>query len=66
MRFVTDHSRIPHDQFSRLCMNTDELTTDMGTVLDGHEAVKAGLIDEIGSLSDALRTLHTMIDRDRG
>ena len=66
VRFVTDHSRIPHDQFSRLCMNTDELTTDMGTVLDGHEAVKAGLIDEIGSLSDALRTLHTMIDRDRG
>lgn len=65
IRFVTDHSRISHDQFSRLCMETDEMTTDMGTVLDGREAVGAGLIDEIGSLSDALRALHDMIDRER-
>ena len=62
IRFVTDHSHITHDTFSRLCMNTDEMTTDMGSVLDGNTAVVVGLIDELGSLSDALRTLHTMID----
>lgn len=61
IRFVTDHSRIEHDQFTNLCMNTDEMTTDMGTVLDGTEAVSVGLIDEIGSLSQALYALHEMI-----
>ena len=62
IRFVTDHSHITHDTFSKLCMNTDEMTTDMGSVLDGNAAVDVGLIDELGSLSDALRALHDMID----
>ncbi len=61
VRFVTDHSHIEHDCFTKLCMNTDEMTTDMGTVLDGEEAVSVGLIDEMGSLSDALAALHQMI-----
>ena len=65
IRFVTEHSRIEHDRFAKLCMNTDEMTTDMGTVLDGREAVSEGLIDEVGSLSDALITLHTMIENSR-
>ncbi len=65
IRFVTDHSRIEHDLFTKLCMNTDEMTTDMGTVLDGREAVSAGLIDDIGSLSHALRALHDMIESSR-
>lgn len=65
IRFVTDHSRINHGHFTRLCMNTDEMTTDMGTVLDGTEAVSAGLIDEIGSLSNALHALHCMIENGR-
>ena len=62
IRFVTDHSHIQHDRFLKLCMNTDEMTTDMGTVLDGGEAVSEGLIDEVGSLSDALNALHGMIE----
>ncbi len=62
IRFVTDHSGIEHDRFTKLCMNTDEMTTDMGTVLDGREAVSVGLIDEIGSLSNALHALHDMIE----
>lgn len=62
IRFVTDHSHITHEQFSRLCLNTDELTTDMGSVLDGTDAVEIGLIDRLGSLSDALAALHEMID----
>ncbi len=63
IRFVTEHSRITHDTFSRLCMNTDEMATDMGSVLDGQAAVETGLIDRLGSLSDALATLHEMIDQ---
>ena len=64
IQFVTDHSHITHDTFSKLCMNTDEMTTDMGSVLDGETAVQVGLIDELGSLSDALSALHTMIDQE--
>jgi ATP-dependent protease ClpP protease subunit len=61
IRFVTDHSHISKEQFTRLCLNTDEMATDMGTVVDGADAVKFGLIDELGSLSDALGALHRMI-----
>ncbi len=62
IRFVTDHSRITHEQFTQFCLNTDEMTTDMGSVLDGTDAVRVGLIDRLGSLSDALASLHEMID----
>lgn len=65
IRFVTEHSHIAHDRFTQLCLNTDEMTTDMGTVLDGREAVSVGLIDGIGSLSDALSALHSMIQTGR-
>ncbi|MBR2338782.1 MAG: peptidase S14, partial [Clostridia bacterium] len=59
---VTDNSGISHDHFTQLCLNTDEMATDMGTVLDGTDAVRFGLIDELGSLSDALAALHRMIE----
>lgn len=65
IRFVTEHSHITHDVFSQLCMNTDEMATDMGSVLDGQAAVEVGLIDELGSLSDALSALHDMIGQER-
>ena len=66
IRFVTEHSHITHETFSKLCMNTDEMATDMGTVLDGEAAVNVGLIDTLGSLSDALSALHDMIEQRRG
>ena len=65
IRFVTEHSHLSHERFSELCMNTDEMATDIGTVLDGSEAVECGLIDEIGSLSDALSALHRMIEEQK-
>lgn len=61
-RFVTENSRISSDAFYRLVMNTDELVLDVGTVLEGEEAVEAGLIDDVGTLSDAIRCLYNMID----
>ncbi len=60
-RFVTAHSHISEEEYTRLSQNNDELTTDMGTVLEGEKAVACGLIDEVGSLSAALSALHTMI-----
>ncbi len=46
-------------------MATDEIATDVGTVLYGEEAVSSGLMDAIGSLSDALNLLHRQIDRQK-
>ena len=46
-------------------MATDEIATDVGTVLYGEEAVSSGLMDGLGSLSDALGLLHRQIDRQK-
>lgn len=62
--FVCSHSRMTPDRFAQLCMNTGELATDIGTVLDGAEAVKEGLIGELGSLRQALDALSNMIETD--
>ena len=43
-------------------MRTGELTQDIGSVLDGEEAVRSGLIDQLGGLSDALEYLHRRIE----
>ena len=59
--FLTDHSAISREKLLDYMMATDTLTTDMGTVLSGAEAVDCGLIDSLGSLSDALSWLHTRI-----
>lgn len=60
--FVCAHSRMSPDRFRELCMNTDELATDVGSVLDGEAAVHEGLIGCIGSLHEALECLYTMIE----
>ena len=44
-------------------MATDELANDVGSVIYGKEAVSCGLIDSIGTLSDALDYLHGEINR---
>lgn len=61
-QFVTGHSNLSPERFQELSLNTDELTTDMGSVLDGPRAVGEGLIDELGSLSDAIGALYAMIE----
>ncbi len=57
--FVTSHSKISREEFFRLMMKTDELASDVGSVIDGGEAVRCGLIDSIGGLSDAMGWLLT-------
>ncbi|MBQ1203770.1 MAG: ATP-dependent Clp protease proteolytic subunit [Clostridia bacterium] len=64
--FVCRHSRMSSERFSELCMNTGELATDVGTVLDGAEAVQEGLIDALGSLKEAMQALYTMIEQSAG
>ena len=61
-QFVTGNSKISPSRFYELSMNTEELVMDVGTVLDGPAAVREGLIDSLGSLSDAIDCLYAMID----
>ena len=60
--FVTSHSAINSERFTKLMMNTGELVTDVGSVLNGTAAVKEGLIDYLGSLSDAIKKLYELIE----
>ena len=63
-RFVENNSQITAEKFRALMMKTGELIMDVGTVLDGEEAVKCGLVDELGGLSDALDYLESVIERE--
>ena len=62
IRFVESNSNISEKDFRALMMKTGELIMDVGTVLDGEEAVRCGLIDELGGLSDALEFLNSQIE----
>ncbi len=64
--FVTANSHVERETFLRYMMRTDELATDVGTIVYGKEAVSLGLIDELGGLSDALACLHGMIQAGQG
>ena len=56
--FVTGHSHISREKYTELMMTTDEIANDVGSVIHGDEAVSFGLIDRIGTLSDAMNYLH--------
>ena len=60
--FVTSNSKISSNRFTELMMNTGELVTDVGSVLNGEKAVSEGLIDELGNLSDVIECLNNMIE----
>lgn len=63
IRFVSAHSRMPADSFREMILNTGELLGDMGTVLLGEDAVRAGLIDSVGGVSDALDALSSLASK---
>lgn len=65
VRFVTSHSRISDDTFKQLMFKTGELTRDIGTTVIGTDAVRMGLIDEVGGVSAALYHLNQLIEAKR-
>ena len=65
VQFVSKNSKISREKFRELMLKTGELANDVGTVLFGEEAVKNGLIDQLGGLSDALAKLYELIELDR-
>lgn len=66
IEFITRNSKISAKRFKELMLNNEELVSDFGTILNGKQAVEEGLIDSIGSLSDALDCLECMAEKQHG
>lgn len=62
--FVVRNSNISAKRFNWLMTRNGQLVSDVGTMLDGRQAVKEGLIDKIGSLKDAVGCLYDLIERE--
>ena len=62
LHFIAKHSNAQEERLEKLMMNTGMLTKDLGTILVGEQAVKEGLIDEVGGIHQAFLKLHSMID----
>ena len=58
IKFVVEHSNIKDDYMRKIISRTDVLANDIGSILDGYEAVECGLIDEMGGIKDALGFLE--------
>ena len=66
LTFVSRHSRADKDTLAAMMMKPDEIANDVGTILEGEEAVRIGLIDEVGGLDRALSCLKEMIRQAAG
>lgn len=64
--FICAHSRADRDALYEMIMRSDRMANDIGSVIDGREAVRCGLIDEVGGLSSALRAIRGMISKNAG
>ena len=60
LRFIASHSNAAEEELRSRMLRTDELANDIGSVLEGEEAVRLGLIDAVGGISDALRALRDL------
>lgn len=60
--FIVNHSRIHRERLMELMLETGELTKDVGSVLVGEQAVREGIIDEVGGISEAFKKLRDLIN----
>ena len=63
LTFIASHSRADKEVLRSLMMKPDEIANDIGSILEGEEAVRVGLIDEVGGLDRALGCLKGMIEK---
>ncbi len=65
--FIAAHSHISRNRLEELMLDTSQLVKDVGTMLEGEEAVREGLMDEVGGIREALSKLHQMIgEKEKG
>lgn len=63
--FISAHSHITQERLLELMLDSTQLVKDVGTMLEGADAVREGLIDEVGGISQAFAKLHEMIEERR-
>ena len=61
--FIAAHSKADKEDVEEMMMDTGFMTKDLGTILVGKEAVKAGIIDEVGGIKEAFRKLYQLIKK---
>lgn len=62
-RFVAAHSHITEERFRQLMLSSGDMANDVGSIVYGEEAVAEGLMDRVGTLSDALNALYRQMER---
>ena len=60
--FVAGHSGISGEKFQELMLSKDDMAADVGSVIYGEEAVRLGIIDEVGGLAQGLAWLYRRMD----
>ncbi len=63
--FVASHSNVSETRLEEMMFNTSILTKDLGTILVGEDAVKEGIINEVGGMKEAFAKIHQMIDENK-
>ena len=61
VKFICAHSSVSEEKVYELMLRPDQMATDVGSVIDGEEAVSYGFVDRVGGLSDAIEALREMI-----
>ncbi len=61
MDFIARHSGTKKERLEEMMMNTKMLSKDLGTILVGEDAVKEGLVSEVGGMKEALKKLYTLM-----
>ena len=64
-KFIASHSNITQDRLLELMLDSSQLVKDVGTLLEGEEAVREGIIDEVGGIHQAFKKLYELIDEKR-
>lgn len=65
IRFIAEHSKISQERLMELMLDPTQLVKDVGTMLEGEEAVREGLIDEVGGVRHAFEKLREMIRKEK-
>ena len=63
--FISSHTHMSQERLEELMLDTTQLVKDVGTMLEGPEAVKEGLIDEVGGMKEALGKLYDLIGKEK-
>lgn len=63
--FIVTHSGCTKERFDSLLSQNNDMATDVGSILEGEEAVEYGLIDRVGGLGDALEHLEKLVEEAR-